>query len=124
MSRINIVCKVVLHCRVLALALEVLNLSPAAINSVNAPASGDDASATACNLSQSCEMPATESSNYRLGDFTTSFEGATLQLELEGAAVRRRYRELSAVVHPDKCTHPDAEKVCGTMLSSHMQSSD
>ena len=29
----------------------------------------------------------------------------------EAEAVRRRYRQLSVAVHPDKCTHPDAEKV-------------
>ena len=110
----------------MALAIEVLDLRRAAIAPVNAPASGGDAPATACNLSQSREksIPATESSNPHLGYFTTSFEGDIQQLELEGAAVRRRYRELSALVHPDKCTHPDAEKVCGTTLFNEVLNID
>ena len=30
---------------------------------------------------------------------------------LTAAVVRRRFRELSVLVHPDKCNHPDAEEV-------------
>lgn len=47
-------------------------------------------------------------------------DGVTVAAEapppvLEAVAVRRRYRELSVAVHPDKCTHPDAEKARGCL---------
>ncbi len=42
---------------------------------------------------------------------STCRQPQNLSAWLRPAAVRRRYRELSMAVHPDKCSHPLADKV-------------
>ena len=46
-----------------------------------------------------------------VGSCSCCREPRTLSDWLLPAAVRRRYRELSMAVHPDKCSHPLANKV-------------
>ena len=39
---------------------------------------------------------------------------------LSRACVRRRYRELSVAVHPDKCSHEQAKEVCACLPFFHL----
>ena len=71
-------------------------------------AAAPDASATAENTMCCCDSAAESTES---PDCSSCRKPQTMSDWLRPAAVRRRYRELSMAVHPDKCSHPLADKV-------------
>ena len=103
-------------CRSLAQALVVLDLDKQAVSPAGTPSdaapqltrekfpdSGGNPAPEVLRRQQRAPRGGEEPS----ADPTVEQREPTLQM----AAVRRRFRELSMAVHPDKCTHPGAEQV-------------
>ena len=52
------------------------------------------------------------------------FELLDLKLDADRDSIRRQYRKISLMVHPDKCTHPKASDVFDRLGQAHKDLQD